>query len=170
MKKKLILIVFLAYNTLMFSQEKDSLLVGEWKVICIETHNYYYNSITDSLSYSKEFKKMLPDLIKSNSFGFKNIEDFNEQAKKEISNDKFIFEENEVYLRKKDDKIISEANYKIDTSKKTILFKDKNKPEYTMEYSIEKEFLHLTRNYKGGIKTKSKTIYLKPTIFILKRI
>jgi hypothetical protein len=51
MKRILILIVLLIYNSFIFSQEKDSLLIGEWKVISTETHNYFYDSTTDSLFY-----------------------------------------------------------------------------------------------------------------------
>ncbi|RVT78471.1 hypothetical protein EOD40_04340 [Flavobacterium sufflavum] len=166
--KRFLIIVFLAYSSLIFSQEKDTLIIGKWKVISIETHNYYYNSETDSLSYFKEYKKMLPDLIKS--FGYKNLAEFEQGTKKEFANDKFIFKDNNVYLRKKGDKILREGNYTANKSEKTISFKDKDKPEHIMEYFIEKGLLHLTMNFKQKIKTKSSSINLRPTKLILQKI
>lgn len=166
MKRIITLIAFLTYSSLIFSQEKDTLIIGEWKVICIETHNYYYNSETDSLSYFKEYKKMLPDLMKS--FGYKNLAEFEQGTKKEVANDKFIFKDNNVFLRKKGDKILREGSYAINTSEKTISFKDKS--DYKMEYFIEKGILHLTMNFKQNIKTKSSSINLRPTKLILQKI
>lgn len=164
--KRILLIVVLAYHSLCFSQEKDSLLIGEWKVISTETHNYFYDSTTDSLSYFKEYKKMLPDLIKS--FGYKNLAEFEQETKKEFANDKFIFKDNNVFLRKKGDKTLREGNYTVNTSEKTISFKDKS--DYKMEYFIEKGILHLTMNFKQNIKAKSSSINLRPTKLVLQKI
>lgn len=167
MKKILILILFFAYNSIIFSQEKDSLIVGEWKVICIETQNYYYNSLTDSFSWSKDYEKMLPKLIKD--FGYKNSEELSESTKKQTTNDTFVFEENGVYLRKSNIQILRKGNYTINSSKKIIYFKDKDKPEYSMKYSTKKGLLHLTSGYTKSVQLKSKTIKLKPTKFILQK-
>ncbi|HEY6143662.1 MAG TPA: hypothetical protein VIV55_09650 [Flavobacterium sp.] len=160
MKKNLILIVFLACSTIMLSQEKDSLVIGEWKVISIDTENYYYDSTTDSFSWSKGFEKMLPKLIKD--YGYKNSEEFAESTKKAMICDKFIFEENGVYLRKCNAQILREGNYSIKSSKKIIYFKDKEKPEYSMKYSIKKGLLYLTIILNDSAK-------LKPTKFILQK-
>lgn len=161
MKKTLTIIVFLAYSSILFSQEKDSLIVGEWKVICIKTQNYYYNSLTDSFSWSKEYKKMLPKLMKD--FGYNDSEEFSESTKKKTTSDKFIFEENGVYLRKCNIQILRKGNYNINSSEKTIYFKDKDKPEYSMKYSIKKGLLYLTIIFNGNSK-------LKPTKFILQKV
>lgn len=171
MKKILTLIVFLIYNTMLFSQEKDSFLVGEWKIICIQTHNYYYNSVNDSLFYFKEFKKTIPDILKSEIFKFKDLADFNENTKKESVNFKFIFEKNQTYIKTKEDKIISKGKYTIDSLTKKIYLGGKEKPRHIMEYYIDNELLYLTFNdYESGIKVGNKTIYLRPTKYTLKRI
>ena len=160
MKKTLIIIVFLAYSSILFSQEKDSLIVGEWKVISIETQNYYYNSLTDSFSWSKEYKKMLPKLMKD--FGYNDSEEFVESTKKKTTSDKFIFQKDGIYLRKCNTQILREGNYSIKSSEKIIDFKDKDKPEYSMKYSIKKGLLYLTIIFNGNSK-------LKPTKFVLQK-
>ncbi len=171
MKKTLTLIVFLVCNTLIFSQEKNSFLVGEWKIICIQTHNYYYNSVNDSLFYFKEFKETIPEILKSEVFKFKDLADFNKNTKEESIHFKFIFEKNQTYVKKKEDKIISKGKYTIDSLAKKIYLGGKEKPRHIMEYYIENELLYLTFNdYKDGITIDSKTIYLRPTKYILKRI
>lgn len=156
MKKILTLILFLACNAIMFSQEKDSLLVGEWKVIYIQTHNMYYNALTDSLTYTKEYTKLTPRLIKD--FNYKNIKGLKEQSKKKLSNDQFVFEDNGIYLRKKEDKVLREGNYTVNNSKKTISFKDKDKPSYSMKYSIKKGLLCLKINFKGPVHNTKFTL------------
>lgn len=167
MKKTLTIIVFLVYSSILFSQEKDSLIVGEWKVISIDTQNYYYNTLTDSFSWSKEFEKMLPKLIKD--FGYKNSEEFIESTKKKIINDKFIFKKDGVYLRKLNTKTLREGNYNINSSEKIIYFIDKDKSEHSMKYSIKKGLLYLTFGSKKSVKIKSKTIKVKPTKFVLQK-
>jgi len=46
------------------AQNDKSLFIGEWKVISIETNDIYYNSKTDSIKVSKEFKKIFSDSLK----------------------------------------------------------------------------------------------------------
>jgi hypothetical protein len=167
MKRILILIIFFTTSSVLFSQEKDSLIVGEWNVISIENQNYNYNSLTDSFSWSKEYEKMLPQLIKD--FGYKNSEEFVEYTKKKTTTDKFVFEKNGIYYRKSDTRILREGNFNINSSEKIIYFKDKDLPEYSMEYSIKKGFLHLTIVRKKNLQIGSKTIKLKPTKSILQK-
>ncbi len=145
MKKTLTIIVFLAYSSILFSQEKDSLIVGEWKVISIETQNYYYNSLTDSFSWSKEYEKILPKLIKD--FGYKNSEEFVESAKKKTTSDKFIFQKDGIYLRKSNTETLRKGDYVINSSEKIIYFKDKDKSEYSMKYFIKKGVSIFNNNF-----------------------
>ncbi|MDQ5930144.1 MAG: hypothetical protein QG594_1931 [Bacteroidota bacterium] len=167
MKKITTLIVFLIFNTLMFSQEKDSLLiVGKWKVVSIETHNYKYNSLTDSFSWSEDFEKILPKLIKDTIF--KNAEEAIEDTKKKTLGDTFIFQNDGVYFRKQGNQTLRKGIYNIDFSEKIIHFKDKDKPEYSMEYFFNEGFLYLNIKF-GTVKINSKPPTLKPTKFILKR-
>ena len=161
MKKIYTLILFLTCTTLLFSQEKDSLLVGEWKVICMETENYYYNSVNESFHWSKDYEtKILPKQIKD--YGG-NAEEFVASTKGRTLCDRFVFQEDGIYLRKCNTQILRKGNYNINSSEKTIYFKDKDKPEYSMKYSIKKGLLYLTIIFNGNSK-------LKPTKFILQKV
>ena len=151
-----------------FSQEKNSFLVGKWKIISIETHLMSYNTITDSLSYSKEFEKLIPGIISKYKDKYKNMDSFNEYNKKQNSNNFFVFKEDGVYLRITDNKSTTEGKYNIIPSKQIIKFSFKSSRDKieknSMKYSVQDENLYLTLTF-DDIKGKK----IKPTNFILKK-
>lgn len=161
-------IFFLFIYISSFSQEKNSFLVGKWKMISIETHLLSYNAITDSLSYSEDFKKMIPELLRKYKDKYKDIDAINAYHKKQNSNNYFFFKEDGSYIRIINNKIRIEGKYKVKPSKQIIEIRFKssrNKIEKSeMKYSVKDDYLYLTLTFddRNGKKTR-------PTNFILNK-
>ncbi|MFD0836705.1 hypothetical protein ACFQ0I_13080 [Mariniflexile aquimaris] len=166
--KHIFKIFFLFIYISSFSQEKNSFLVGKWKMISIETHLLSYNTITDSLSYSEDFKKMIPEFLKKYKDKYKDIDAINEYHKKQNSNNYFVFNEDGSYLRITNNKITIDGKYKVKPSKQIIeiSFKSsRNKIEKSsMKYSVKDDNLYLTLTFDDR---KGKKI--RPTNFILNK-
>lgn len=149
-----------------FSQEKDSFFVGKWKIISIETAIMSYNSTTDSLSYSNEFKELIPGILKK--YNYEDMESFNQYNKEQNSNNFFVFKEDGGYQRITNNKITIDGNYHIVPSEQIIKFSFKssrNKIEKSsMKYSVKDDNLYLTLTFDDR---KGKKI--RPTNFILKK-
>lgn len=105
---------------------------------------------------------MIPGLIKD--YGYENLKSFNQNTKKENSNNIFVFKENGTYLRITNGNITLNGEYKIKPSKQIIVFKYKNKLNRTsrqfMKYSVHDNNLHLTLSFEN---------FLRPTHFFLKK-
>ena len=165
--KHLFNLVLLFVSISSFSQEKNS-LVGKWKMINIETHLISYNTITYSLSYSKEFKKMIPEFLRKHQDKYKNIDALNEYLKKQNSNNYFVFKEDGGYLRITDNKIAIEGKYKVVPSKQKIKIRFKSSrnriEKGSMTYSVNDDKLYLTLKF-DDINGKK----IRPTHFVLEK-
>ncbi|WP_370480039.1 hypothetical protein [Tamlana flava] len=161
MNKKIIYILFFI-GAFGFSQEKASLFAGKWDIICTQTHNIYYNTITDSLSYSDEYRELIPGLIKD--YNLKTIDSLNLIVISDNSNNSFEFHENGKFLRKENGNIIQKGKYKLKTSKKIIIlnYRDRQNKKIKdfMEYSVQDKDLLLKIPF-GKI--------LRPTYFTLRK-
>lgn len=134
MKRLFFLLLFFVNIFISLGQNNKHFLIGEWKVISINTNHFYFNTKTDSIYFSKKFKKIFPD-----SLEFNNVIRI---AKSTYSNNKHIFTEEGRYYNKTDSSNL-QGTYNISLQEKRININLKNQTFYSMKYKITNDILYL---------------------------
>lgn len=140
MKNK-ILITVLILSSFLFSciQEKNISLIGKWKIISIDSGDFYINTKTDSIFISKKTKTIFKDSLELNNMI--NI------AKKTYTDNTIDFNINGNYLQKNESVVSMSGTYKINTLDKKISVTTKDDINFEMDYRVSDSILYLTMHF-----------------------
>lgn len=150
MKKIAILIFFLIVTINSYSQENNS-LIGEWKVITIDTESFYLKTTNDSISLTKKYKEAHTDS--------KEVENYIKMVRLAYLNNRFFFDKKGNF-NQTSDLTTFKSKYKIDEVKNVIKvvdtgLKGKN-VNFEMPFKIIDNYLYITL-----IEASSKFVLIK---------
>ena len=149
--KRILPFLFLINLTITCAQTKSENIIGEWKIISVNSRDFYLNTKADSISLSKEFKEVFKDSMQ--------LENIINVAKMNYNNNVMEFIDSGVFNQKINDEIRLYGTYEINPSIKKINVLLKNKVNWEMEYELVENQLHLTT-----------TVYKKKSEFVLERV
>ncbi len=157
--KKITLIIVLAFSLFVYSQ-KETNIIGEWKVISVDNGEVYINMKTDSVSTTPKFDKTHTNKV-SRQNGIAEI--------RYSSRNEFIFKENGeflLYMNAKRNSMLLDGTYEyINNSKLDLKVKGRTRRE--MKKEMEFEFID------DFLLVKFKFLVMrgnKPTEYLLERI
>lgn len=136
--------------TILFAQNEDSNLKGDWKIISVDNGDFYLNTKIDSVSISNQFKEIFSDSLELNNVI--NV------AKLTYINNITTFGENGIYTQTFEPNIIWKGTYKIKPLDKKIVVTLNDNINWEMDYKLIDSLLYL----KMGL-------YNKKTIFVLEQ-
>ncbi len=151
MKKILILLLLILNLSFCLAQNDKLKVTGKWKVISIDSGDFYLNVKTDSVFISKDFNEIFSDSLE--------LDNVINVAKMTYKNDIRYFGEDGIYTHKFDPKIIWHGTYDIKPLDRKIGVTLKDNVNWEMDYEIVDSLLHLTM-----------TLYDKKTEFVLEKI
>ena len=151
MKKLLFLYLLIFGLPNCLAQNDDSRITGKWKVVSVDSGDFYINVKTDSIFISKDFKEIFSDSLE--------LDNVINVAKITYGNNTTEFGKNGVYTHKFDPKITWHGTYNIVPSDKKIRVILKDNVKWEMDYEFVNRLLHLTM-----------TLYDKKTEFLLEKI
>ena len=149
--KRILTLLILINLTVSCTQNEQTNVIGKWKIVSVDSGDFYLNTKTDSLSISKEFKKVFNDSLE--------LDNVINVAKMTYNNNIMEFNESGIYTQKIDSKLSMNGAYELKPSigKINVLLKDK--VNWEMEYELIENQLHLTT-----------TLYGKKSEFVLDKI
>jgi len=144
-------LLFLINLAISHAQIKHSSVIGQWKLISVDSGDFFLNTKTDSISFSKEFNELYTDSLK--------LKNFINVAKLTYNNYVMEFSENGDYTQNNYPEIKMVGKYKLIPSDSKIIVLLKDNVNWEMKYEIIESNLHLTT-----------TLYDKKTEFVLEKI
>ncbi|MGB5462588.1 MAG: hypothetical protein WBM92_04420, partial [Aureibaculum sp.] len=137
--------------TISCAQNEQDEIVGKWKIVSVNSGDFYLNTKTDSITISKEFKKVFND-----SLALDNVINV---AKMTYNNNVMEFNDSGVFNQMIDNELKMYGTYEIKPSIEKINVLLKDKVNWEMDYELVENQLHLTT-----------TLYGKKSEFILERV
>ena len=149
--KRILTLLLLINLTVSCTQNEQANVIGKWKIVSVDSGDFYLNTKTDSISISKEFKKVFNDSLEL--YNVINV------AKMTYNDNIMEFNESGIYTQKIDSKLSMNGTYELKPSigKINVLLKDK--VNWEMDYELIENQLHLTT-----------TLYGKKSEFVLDKI
>ena len=149
--KRILTLLFLISLTISCAQNEQDKIVGKWKIVSVNSGDFYLNTKTDSISISKEFKKVFDD-----SLALDNVINF---AKMTYNNNVMEFNDSGVFNQMIDNELKMYGTYEIKASIEKINVLLKDKVNWEMDYELFENQLHLNT-----------TLYGKKSEFVLERV
>jgi hypothetical protein len=148
---RILILLFLINLTVSCAQNEQANVVGEWKIISVNSGDFYLNTKTDSISISKEFKEVFNDSLE--------LDNVINVAKTTYNNNVMEFNDSGIYTQKIDSELRMNGTYEIKPSigKINVLLKDS--VNWEMDYELVDKQLHLIT-----------TLYGKKSEFVLEKI
>ena len=148
---RILTLLFLINLTVSCAQNERTNVVGEWKIISVDSRDFYLNTQTDSVSISNHFKEIFTDSLE--------LENFIKDAKKTYDNNVMEFNESGIYTQRIDSELRMNGTYELKPSggKINVLLKDS--VNWVLDYELVGKQLHLTT-----------TLYGKKSEFVLEEI
>ena len=150
MKKAHLIILFFLLAINSYSQENNS-IIGEWKVISVQSENFYLKTTNDSISLSKKYTETHTSQAE--------VENYIKMIKLAYLKNKFFFDKNGNF-NQTSDLATFKSKYKINEDKNLIEVKDtglKNENiKFEMPFKIQKNYLYITL-----IESSTKFVLLK---------
>ncbi len=133
------------------AQNEQVNLVGKWKIVSVDSGDFYLNTTTDSTSISKEFKEVFNDSLE--------LDNVINVAKMTYNNNVMEFNESGTYTQKINSELSMNGTYELKPSIGIINVLLKDKVNWEMDYKLIDNQLHLTT-----------TLYGKKSKFVLDKI
>ena len=149
--KRILALLFLINLTITSAQNEQENIVGEWEIISVNSGDFYLNTKTDSISISKEFKKVFNDSLQ--------LENVINVAKITYNNNVMEFSDHGIYTQKFNSELSITGTYEIKPSIEKINVLLKDNVNWEMDYELVENQLHLTT-----------TLYGKKSEFVLERV
>ena len=149
--KRILTLLFLLNISVLFSQDGFKNIIGEWKIVSINSDDFYLNVKTDSTWISEEFKELFSDSSE--------IENVFNVARMTYNNNVMEFSETGGYTQKVDGELRMIGTYEIKPSLSKIILLLKDKVNLEMNYEIVDDQLRL-----------KSSLYGKESTYILERI
>ncbi|APY00051.1 hypothetical protein [Lacinutrix venerupis] len=149
--KRISTLLFLISLTISCAQNEQDKIVGKWKIASVNSGDFYLNTKTDSISISKEFKKVFNDSLA--------LDNVIKVAKMTYNNNVMEFNDSGVFNQMIDNELKMYGTYEIKPSIEKINVLLKDKVNWEMEYELVENQLHLTT-----------TLYGKKSEFVLERV
>ena len=105
---RILTLLFLINLTVSCAQNERTNVVGEWKIISVDSRDFYLNTQTDSVSISKHFKEIFTDSLE--------LENFIKDAKKTYDNNVMEFNESGIYTQRIDSELRMNGTYELKPS------------------------------------------------------
>jgi len=139
--KRILTLLFLINLTISCAQNEQVNVVGEWKIISVNSGDFYLNTKTDSISISKEFKEVFNDSLQ--------LDNVINVAKMTYNNNVMEFNDSGIYTQKIDSELRMNGTYELKPSigKINVLLKDN--VNWEMDYELVDKQLHLTTTLYG---------------------
>ena len=139
--KRILTLLLLINLTVSCVQNEQAKVIGEWKVISVNSGDFYLNTQNDSVSISKNFKEVFTDSLELNNVI--------KVAKMTYENNVMEFNESGIYTQKIDSKLSMNGTYQLKPSfgKINVLLKDK--VNWEMDYELIDNQLYLTSTVNG---------------------
>ena len=102
---KSILLLVLIFHSSIIHGQNDTLILGKWKLVSIESDGIYYNFIKDSISLSHENKL--------NNSDSANIKELGDRMKSVYSAIRLHFDKDNVFKQSMIGITVGEASYRI---------------------------------------------------------
>lgn len=117
--KRILTLLLLINLTVSCVQNEQAKVIGEWKIISVNSGDFYLNTQNDSVSISKNFKEVFTDSLELNNVI--------KVAKMTYENNVMEFNESGIYTQKIDSKLSMNGTYQLKPSfgKINVLLKDK---------------------------------------------
>ena len=136
--KKQFVILFIVITLNLFSQENKS-IIGKWKVIIVESEDFYLKTTNDSISLTEKYKEFHSNKIE--------IENYIKMVKLAYLKNIFIFDKDGNF-NQTSDLATFKSKYKIIENENLIEVKDTGlngeNVKFEMPYRIENEYLYIT--------------------------
>ncbi|RLJ62412.1 hypothetical protein CLV86_2017 [Lacinutrix venerupis] len=149
--KRILTLLFLISLTVSCAQNEQDKIIGKWKIVSVDSGDFYLNTKTDSISISKEFKKVFND-----SLALDNVINV---AKMTYNNNVMEFDDSGVFNQMIDNELKMYGTYEIKPSIEKINVLLKDKVNWETDYELVENQLHLTT-----------TLYGKKSEFVLERV
>jgi hypothetical protein len=149
--KRILILLFLINMTVSCAQNEQANVIGEWKIVSVNSGDFFLNIKTDSISISKEFKEVFNDSLE--------LDNVINVSKMTYKNNVMEFNDNGIFNQKINDKLSMYGTYEIKPSIEKINVLLKEKANWEMDYKLVENQLHLTT-----------TLYGKKSEFVLERI
>ena len=144
--KPISLLVFVLLSSVIYGQ-KDTSIIGKWKLVSIESDGIYYNFKRDSISLSHENKMNYSD-----SAGIKQLGD---RMKSVYSAIRFHFDNDNVFKQSMMGITIDEGSYRTIASKNIVEITTKNSLNEDVienaKYYFENGLLHLSMKWEDQL-------------------
>lgn len=139
--KRILTLLLLINLTVSCVQNEQAKVIGEWKIISVNSGDFYLNTQNDSVSISKNFKEVFTDSLELNNVI--------KVAKMTYENNVMEFNESGIYTQKIDSKLSMNGTYQLKPSfgKINVLLKDK--VNWEMDYELIDNQLYLTSTVNG---------------------
>jgi hypothetical protein len=122
-------------------QNEQAKVIGEWKIISVNSGDFYLNTQNDSVSISKNFKEVFTDSLELNNVI--------KVAKMTYENNVMEFNESGIYTQKIDSKLSMNGTYQLKPSFRKINVLLKDKVNWEMDYELIDNQLYLTSTVNG---------------------
>lgn len=149
--KRILTLLFLISLTVSCAQNEKDKIIGKWKIVSVDSGDFYLNTKTDSISISKEFKKVFNDSLP--------LDNVINVAKMTYKNNVMEFDDSGVFNQMINNELKMYGTYEIKPSIEKINVLLKDKVNWEMDYELVENQLHLTT-----------TLYGKKSEFVLERI
>ena len=149
--KKILTLLFLISLTISCAQNEQDKIVGIWKIVSVDSGDFYLNTKTDSISISEKFKEVFTDSVE--------LDNVINVAKMTYNNNIMDFNESGIYTQKIDSELKMNGTYELRPSigKINVLLKDS--VNWEMDYRLVDKQLNLTT-----------TLYGEKSEFVLEKI
>lgn len=149
--KRILMSLFLIHLIVSCAQNEPKNVVGEWKIISVDSGDFYLNTRTDSVSISNHFKEIFTDSLE--------LENFIKNAKRTYDNNVMEFKESAIYTQRIDSELRMKGTYELKPSIGKIIVLLKDSVNWEMDYELVDKQLHLTT-----------TLYGEKSEFVLEKI
>ncbi|PKQ43622.1 hypothetical protein [Confluentibacter flavum] len=149
--KGILTLLFLINLTISCAQNEQVNIVGEWKIISVNSGDFYLNTKKDSISFSKHFKEVFTDSLE--------LDNVIKVTKMTYNNNIMEFNDNGIFTQKIDSELRINGTYEVDPSIGKINVLLKENVNWEMDYVLVDEQLHLTT-----------TLYGKKSEFVLEKV
>jgi hypothetical protein len=149
--KSILTLLFLISLTISCGQNEQEKIIGKWKIVSVNSGDFYLNTKTDSISISKEFKKAFND-----SLALDNVINV---AKMTYKNNVMDFNDSGVFNQMIDNELKMYGTYEIKPSIEKINVLLKDEVNWEMDYELVENQLKLTT-----------TLYGKKSELVLERV
>ena len=139
--KRILTLLLLINLTVSCVQNEQAKVIGEWKIISVNSGDFYLNTQNDSVSISKNFKEVFTDSLELNNVI--------KVAKMTYENNVMEFNESGIYTQKIDSKLSMNGTYQLKPSFRKINVLLKDKVNWEMDYELIDNQLYLTSTVNG---------------------